>query len=127
MVCAEDNSGQSQRIPWSSSLDNTALVRLGSSTTLQPTVGYTTSKKPVTTPISAKPTSTTPELTSDGLSGIPSDNLDFLGKPQKSSWHHGGVVPRNSIRHTSKNGWHFLLKGTSITVYQKLVRHFGSL
>ena len=61
------------------------------------------------------------------LSGIPSDNLDFLGKPQKSSWHHGGVVPRNSIRHTSKNGWHFLLKGTSITVYQKLVRHFGSL
>ena len=61
------------------------------------------------------------------LSGIPSDSLDFLEKSRKSSWHHGEVAPRNSIRHTSKNGWHFLVKGTSITVHQKLVRHFSSL
>jgi len=53
------------------------------------------------------------------LSGIPSENMIFLQKSQISSWPHGERAHKNIIRHTLRNGWNFVVRGTSITFHQK--------
>ena len=53
------------------------------------------------------------------LSGVPSDNTTYLKTLQISSCRHGDRVPKNNIRPTSTNGWSFVVKGQSITVFQR--------
>ena len=50
------------------------------------------------------------------LSGTPSHSKTFLQTLPTSSWLPGGKEPKTSTKPMWKNGWHFVVKGKSITV-----------
>ena len=60
------------------------------------------------------------------LSGTPLHSKSFLQTLPTSSWPHGGHELINSTKTMWKGGWYFVVKGRSITVLQRKVKHFNS-
>ena len=53
------------------------------------------------------------------LSGTPLHSKTFLQTLPTSSWPHGGQELKKSTKPMWKGGWHFVVKGRSITVLQR--------
>ena len=53
------------------------------------------------------------------LSGNPLQSTTFLQKLPRSSWPPGETAQRNNIKSTLRSGWHFVIKGASLTVHQR--------
>ena len=119
ILCVENFARQGTGNTTDPCVANTDMVPTCSTTVIQPTVDFQTISKPTMPCPLQGATPTTQEPALDGLSfitGTPSHSKTFLQTLPTYSWRPGGKELKTSTEPMWKNGWHFVVKGKSITV-----------
>ena len=124
---SEDESRPSTGCTNRPALANPNVVSSPPTTFVRTALDSAPTTRPSTTPLSPWPASTTQESSSDGMSCVrrsfsrynfPEEVTDIL----MASWRTG---TKNSMPHSLKNGWHFVVKGKIISIHHHWAMPFN--